>query len=246
MEPKVLVAIPTYEKERYALVPLLQGLQKQHFQNFDILFVDNSDDKKYQEILYQALDKAFPKKNYKVLHITTEKGRFKRILASRVVIREHFLNHKDYTHLFMLDSDIILPKSALGRLLASGNDICTGIYLNSVQTGEKELKILPCIFVDKKEGARRVDMIEVLKNERIDIGAAGLGCTLASRKVMEQASFGLTKKGAGEDITFYRSAVEAGVYPEAITSVKCLHLHFPLGDNRNRLFDPTRYKLKKE
>lgn len=242
---RILVAIVTYVRDRYALVPVLQGLQKQRFQDFDVLVIDNSRTGGYDALLRQALEAAFPDKETKVIHVDSGSGRFERIRDCRNRAREEFLASDDHTHLFFLDSDILLPRNALARLLEAETDLTSGVYLNAFEIeGKKELR--PCLYIDQGEGKARIARIsEVLKNDMLEIGAAGMGCTLASRNAVETTEFRLNPSGTGEDIMFYRDVAERlETRPVAITDVKCLHMHWPFGDQRNKMYDLSRYKLQ--
>ncbi|MBR9700476.1 hypothetical protein GOV11_01265 [Candidatus Woesearchaeota archaeon] len=237
---RVLVGIPTYRKERYALVPLLQGLQKQSFKAFDILVVDNSEDKEYVKLLERALSSSFPKKRTTILHIVPDE-RYSNILRSREAIRDYFLEHKEYTELFFLDSDVIIPTNAIAKLLAVKQEVVTGVYLNTMQLGEN-LELRPCIYRDiDGKTASPYRIRDVLKHKTLPVGAAGLGCTLVTRNIVEKVKFRRVK--GTEDVPFYRDAIKHGAMPTAVCAVKCLHLHFPWGDPRNKPFNMAGYKL---
>ncbi len=236
----LLVAVVTYDGEEYALDAMLDALKAQTYQDFDVLFVDNSASDWYEKRLGQALEQRFPGR-WTVLRAAGQ-GRFDRILKSRERAREFFLENP-YSQVLFVDSDIILPPEAVMTFLQSGEELATGIYLNVFSQGG-EPAIRPCVFIDVQGGARHASLQEVLREERLVIGAAGLGCTFASRRVVEACPFRLNSRGTGEDIMFYRDAVALGVVPVALSSIKCLHLHFPVGDARNRRFDAARYRVR--
>ena len=71
----------------------------------------------------------------------------------------------------------------------------------------------------------------------IEIGAAGLGCSLVSREVLKQVDIGVFASGTGEDVKFYVDAREKGFGAWADTSVRCTHRPFPLADKRAVLFE---------
>ncbi|RME31984.1 glycosyltransferase family 2 protein [Candidatus Woesearchaeota archaeon] len=235
----ILVASVTYDGEEYALDTMLDALKAQTHPDFDVLFVDNSASDWYQRRLEQALERRFPGR-WTVLRARGE-GRFGRILASRKAARDFVLENK-YQSVLFVDSDVIIPPETLTTFLQSGAELATGVYLN-VFSQQGSPRIQPCIFIDVNGKARRATLREVLENECLSIGAAGLGCTFVARRIIEACPFRLNARGAGEDILFYRDAVAQGAKPVALTSIRCLHMHFPAGDPRNKRFDAARYRL---
>ncbi len=238
----VLVAIVTYEREKEYLIPLLEALQAQSVQHFDLLFVDNSTGTDYTAHLKETLPSFFPPDRWHVLHIKAGNERFQRILKSRAAARAFFLE-REYDHLWWLDSDVIPPNDALEQLLATRAELVTGIYLVGKEVNGKDAIVPPILLDIDGEHARQALLPDVLREERIPVGAAGLGCTLAARSVVEQVALRLNPHGTGEDIMFYRDAAALGVQPLACCTVRCQHLTYPLGDPRNARFDAARYKL---
>jgi len=234
---KVLIGIPTYKDEAYALATLVAALRAQTVQ-CDILIADNTPDTSYEK----TLEEAFSNMPVKIIRVLGE-NKSDRILKSRLAIRDFFLQG-DYTHIFMLDSDVILPKDAVEQLLTQNKPLVTGIYLNTFVENNKPL-VAPCILIDiDGEHARQGAAVEVLSNKILAIGAAGLGCTLATRNVMQKISFRLNTRNTGEDILFYRDAIKKGFSALAVCTVQCLHMHYPVGDRRNNRFDLARYRLE--
>lgn len=234
----LLVASITYDGEEYALDAMLDALKAQTFTDFDLLFVDNSASDWYQKRLEQALEKRFPRR-WTVLRAGGS-GRFERILASRQAVRNFALDGP-YQQVLMVDSDIILPPESVMSFVQADEALASGVYLNLFSRGG-EPRVAPCLFVDVGGKARHATLQEVLNTERLSIGAARLGCTFVARDLLEACPFRLNPRGAGEDIMFYRDAVAQGASPVALTSVRCLHLHFPVGDPRNKRFDAARYR----
>lgn len=239
--PRLLVAIVTYDGERFALDALLDALLAQSFQDFDILVVDNTVGADYVAVLRGALAARFPAARWRVDHVAAGADRFRRILLCREAARQAFLADERHSHLFFLDSDVILPPHAFGSLLALDRPLVTGVYLVGSQLRDA---VEPVLLLDLGDGnARQATIAEVLAAELLPIGAAGLGCALVRRDVVAAVPFRLNERGCGEDICFFRDAVALGVAPVACCSVRCLHLHFPVGDSRNGPYDLARYRL---
>lgn len=232
---KLLIATITYDGEANAREAFLDALAPQG--KHDVLIVDNSDDEQYQGVLRRAVSRF--KGRARVEHLNAD-GRFTKILASRQLVRERFLAGR-YTHLLMVDSDVILPRNAVEEF--GTRTLATGIYLNAFEV-EGRPSIRPCLFIDVDGRARHVTVAEVLRSRELRIGAAGLGCTFAAREVLEAVSFRLNRHGTGEDIMFYRDALAAGYPAVALTQIRCAHMHFAQGDPRNRPFDMERYRLE--
>lgn len=232
---RLLIATITYEGEAHARAPFLDALKAQG--THDLLIVDNSDNDAYLERLRLAV-RDFGARA-RVEHVVAS-GRFGKILTSRQRVRQRFLEGK-YTHLLMVDSDVIIPNDAV--TLFGKRTLATGIYLNTFNIAGKP-SIRPCLFIDIDGRARHASVAEVLSQEELPIGAAGLGCTFVAREVLEAVAFRTNAHGTGEDIMFYRDAYAAGFPAVAVTSIKCAHLHFPLGDPRNHPFDFVRYRLE--
>ncbi len=244
---RVLVAIVTYDGEEPYLDTLLAALAAQTCQAFDLLFIDNSIAEAYAATLREALAARFPGR-FSVERVAAGGERFERILRSRRRAREAFLE-RDHRYLWWLDSDVIPPPEALARLreaLAAEPDrgLVTGCYLVGKEAAGRPT-LLPPILLDLGGGAARQATIgHLLGQERLEIGAAGLGCTLATRAVLEGVPLRLNRHGTGEDILFYRDAVAQGARPLALCGVRCQHLHFPPGDARNDPYDLRRYRLE--
>lgn len=214
-----MLAIITYQAERHALPRLAAAVRDTN----NVLIVNNGDPAYSDELAH-----AFP--SARVLSLPGT-DRMSRILASRQRAREEFLKGND-SFLWMLDSDVIPPKDALEQLQLIDADLVSGVYLMVTASG----KVRPCLYVDHENGARQLSVDEARAGSSISIGAAGLGCTLASRKVMESVKFRLNARGNGEDIMFYRDAISQGFTAKACLDVQCLHMQFPEGDERNKLY----------
>jgi len=87
------------------------------------------------------------------------------------------------------------------------------------------------LFKDLGNGECQLFTYEgVAKPEIIEVGAAGLGCSLIKRKVLEQVE--LTG-----DMQFYVEARAKGFTASANTMVKCMRRPYPITDPRSQAFD---------
>lgn len=142
------------------------------------------------------------------------------------------LQNTDCTHLFFLDSDVIIPPYGLMRLLRRDLDIVTGIYTmksppyvplaimrpENITTGEK---IYNYYF----------RLGENVLNKLIPCDATGAGCLLIKREVLLKMGppwFQVTPmerglSAIGEDLYFFDKAKEHGYQLYADLSIHCDH-----------------------
>jgi GT2 family glycosyltransferase len=227
---KVLIGIVTYGKQRYCLDEFLKCLGWQTVKA-DVLFVVNNGESAYATLIrskgFNAVEDPKPANT-----------RIEKILNGRRYIREYALKN-DYDFLLCLDSDVLIHPRALEALLKTTGDVVAGIYLNTFVLDGKPV-IAPVLFKDLGGGQCQLYTYEGAAVQRvIEIGAAGLGCTLISRKVLEAVdfrAFGNSQTG-GEDMAFFVDARAEGFKTVANTFVKCLHRPYPRDDPRAKLFE---------
>lgn len=240
---RVLVAAVTFDKHSFCLDNFMESLKAQDFKDFDILFVDNS--KSADAVKYEERLKATGAVVLKDPAVFDHK--IKVITNGRKIVRRYFLDHKEYDHLFFVDTDVLLPSFALSRMLNHKKDIISGVVLTNMKVGDEKI-IAPCVYdfnKDEPDTVRVIDISEVLPDRLMKIYTAGFGCALISRKVLEKVDIDYNPKSmAGEDVMFFVNAGKLGFEIFADTSVKCEHVLFPVSDRRNDLFRFDRY-LKK-
>jgi len=230
---KILIGIVTYGKQRYCLDEFLESLKAQSIKA-DVLFVVNNGEDAYTKLInskgFRAEEDPKPAAT-----------RIDKILNGRRHLRKHALNN-GYDYIFFVDSDIMLPPRALEYLLATKTDVVTGVYLNVFEMGGKKV-IAPVVFKDLGGGNAQLYTYEGIAPPKvIDIGAAGLGCTLATREVLEAIEFRTFGKSAtgGEDMAFYVDAREKGFKTMVNTFVKAIHRPYPKEDPRAKAFEWTK------
>lgn len=163
---------------------------------------------------------------------------------------QEFLGMKDATHLFLTESDMILPKDAIVNLLKLDKDAASGIYFLRGGQGT------PCLFMPAKAthannpyGHTQVTAFP--EDKPFKIGCPGLGCVLIKRKVFETLKppwFDLKEsddkgRGWGSDMYFYYHLRQAGFECWVAPSVKCDQIEYTVWsyrDYKKRLeTDPT-------
>lgn len=129
---------------------------------------------------------------------------------------------KNYDYLFSVDSDIVLPKDALVKMLAADKDIISGLYIQRIPNTHT-LEIY-------REG-KNVP-IEQLGNGVVEIDACGFGCCLIKGGVFRKMVYPhFVYKSAidhrntvSEDVYFCSKAKGAGFKVWADTSIQCAHI----------------------
>ncbi|MBW2964163.1 hypothetical protein KY363_01770, partial [Candidatus Woesearchaeota archaeon] len=222
---KIFIASIVLDEHEAFLEPFWKAVQAQEFREFEVLFVDCSSRESMSSFLQKTgakIDKGTTTTRTRELMVLARKGIVNRFLKSGC------------SHLLFLDPDILLPDKALSRLLFHDKDIVSGTYLFNAKVGEK-FDISPCLYsFAGNDSVRLMERREVLENRLVEIACAGLGCTLASRRVIDTLGSGAFGKGSlGDDIAFFVNARDAGFYSYADTSVKCNRLVKPESDRTN-------------
>ena len=114
------------------------------------------------------------------------------------ILREEFLKG-DYTHLFILESDVFIEKDTVERLLEMDSDVANFTYLMKLQRFD-EYSL--CVQTTKDNRARMitpeagrklinqgiVELGKTMLDDRL-ITHTGYGCTMVRRKVLEAIEF---------------------------------------------------------
>jgi len=228
--PKVLIGVITHGKHRYCLDEFLESLKNQAMKA-DVLFVVNHGESAYTSLIKS---KGFDA----VENPEAKESRIDKIVSARNYLRRYALEN-DYDYVLFADSDVILPPHAVNMLVATKGDVISGAYLSAFNLGGKNV-IAPVLFKDLGDGQCQLFTYEGAAVPQVmEVGAAGLGCTLVKRKVLEQVefrSFGNSQTG-GEDMAFYVDARAKGFQTHANTLVQCTHRPFPKDDPRARAFE---------
>ena len=132
----------------------------------------------------------------------------------------------NYNYVLMVDSDIIIPETALDYLLENPVDICTGFFPRK-NTNIKELELFK---LGTKDYINRFMYDEIQSNERIEIKGCGFGCILINVNVLKNLKYPWFKyvvydSGAflSEDLYFCTEARNAGYKIYADPRVRCGH-----------------------
>ena len=131
---------------------------------------------------------------------------------------------KNYDYLFCVDSDIVLPRDALCKMVFEQVDIVSGIYVQRLPG------FIPEVY---KTDYTRYDISDLLQSDRlIEIGASGFGCILINSDVLNKMEYPhFVYKPAldhnntfSEDLYFCKKARELGYKIWCNTTIQCDHI----------------------
>lgn len=222
MADKILIGVTLHDSKKYIIERFMKNLLELDLElNTDFIFVDNSKEKDFADFLSK---KYFQKIIRNPVWLKTSR---ERQCYSLNLIREEFLKG-DYTHLFLLECDLIPPIHIIKTLLDHDKDSCAAVYL--LYPKEKGITCLTIneyiannnifanVFVNK--GFIDGDLKEV-------INGCGIGCVLIKRKMLEKVKFRSTSYHA--DTYFWPDARSYGFKPFVDTSQIIRHYPRPFG-----------------
>jgi glycosyltransferase involved in cell wall biosynthesis len=135
---------------------------------------------------------------------------------------------KRYDYLFCVDSDIVLPKDSLQKMLAHKKDIVTGVYIQR----KPGTHVLEIYNENDNGGFSNIPFENIKDTSLIEIGACGFGCVLIDSKVLNTMNYphflyksALNHKDTfSEDLYFCKKARDLGFKTYCDTTIKCDHL----------------------
>jgi len=198
MKASVLIGTPTYDKDKIFFEDYSNAIKKQDH-SYDLLIVDNSEKDDYFNELKE--------KDINVIKIPKTELKHDTVLRSREAIVKKFLEG-NYTHLFWVDSDVIIPPKALSTLLEANKDIISGVYLSPFNYPQFSL-IHPVAYklTHKEELRHPLQSREIKINEIKELHSVGFGCCLIKREVLEKIKLRrIPNTTSTEDILFCSDA----------------------------------------
>jgi hypothetical protein len=204
---KILIAIPTYRGKDYCWIRFFANMKALYPANhqIDYVVVDNSKDPYYVQYLRSFGIHALR---------TPPQGRTQHTLANtHNLLREYFLKG-DYDYMFHLESDLFPPTMSLVQLLEIGAPVACGLYYLN-----KGLRNSLCLFkhfqIGIESGWQEVDtkyMAHFLTGKPERIYAAGIGCALIRRDVLESIKFRwVENSNYHPDMFFYEDCHNQGI-----------------------------------
>jgi len=197
--------------------------------NFDIIFVASK--KNYQYLLQLEKTKFKLLKNHE-----TSENELEQAVSNRNLLRDHALKEK-YDYVLFLDSDILMQKDTLTRLLEKDKDIITAAYLNVLRYQEQQIVAPPFYKIVEGEylSLLRPEVLE--KPMMMELGAAALSCCMVKKEVLERLTFRKPFRALSESASFFEDALQKLGYKAWVdTDIKCTRQPYPEGDERNAVF----------
>lgn len=211
---KVLVGCPTSDLKAYCLKEYVNAVKNLVYKNYDILIVDNSKS--------QAYSKKIRSMGINVVKDNHFDNARERIVNSRNILRQHAI--KNYDYFLSLEQDVIPPKDVIERMLKHNEKIVTGVYF-TYKTENENKNIIPLLWVKESGIVRNLSEEEAMQKKVIEVEAAGLGCMLIAKEVLEKVKFRYEKESNSfDDMWFCKDAHEKGYKIIADTGIKCKHL----------------------
>lgn len=213
---KIFVGIVTNtERKGYCREALINNIQSQEGGNFElVVFMADNAKNNYKDLYPEWINYAhlpLPERDHSIREVLAEQ---------RNMLRKQFLKMKEFDYFMSWESDVILPKRSIARLLENIQmpkiDVITAINIHH-KGEDSNLPIAITAEGAKLEGtARQVDWDDVLKaheeNEgMMKIAGSGVGCSLIKREVLEKVRFRVElDKGAFDDMFFSKDVNKEG------------------------------------
>jgi len=220
---KVLVGTPHYEGKNYCLDNYVNAVKTLTYHNYDVLVVDNSQDRKNV--------KKIKKMGVPAVHIKRKNKSTREVLAeSHNYLREAAIKG-GYDFLLHLESDIIPPANVIERLLSHQLPVVSGSYF--VGFGDERHLMVQEIEPQKTGVRQTINLIygndrKYFDGKLHEVYACGLGVTLIHREILEKFPFRYIKGlDIHPDSFFAHDLNKNGKKQYLDTSILCEH------DNRD-------------
>ena len=230
MLPKVLVFTAIYEGKDYCLQRFLRHAKALTYPNMRHIFVDNSKDKNYFIKLKRlGLD---------VYHV--ERGNNSReALARAQMFARQIAIDQGYDYLFSLESDLMIPKDIIQRLMMHTKPVVTALY----HIGTKDIRV-PCItmpYFDEKISAFGTKLLprdqwSEYENKGLkQVQAGGFGTCLITRNIFTKFRFTYDQRFTGHsDIYFFNQCFNNKIPVYVDTDIICEHENSDWNDVKDK------------
>lgn len=143
------------------------------------------------------------------------------IVAAYVRLRAIFLAG-DWTHLWIVEDDLIVPPDALDKLLAVGSDIAYAPYC--FRRGTPVVNIMRVSTTGPMTDQPAEWKRDFKAGRVVECTGLGFGCTLIQRHVIERFEMHSRSGGGDADTCLAQDAAAAGMTQRADLSVVCGHM----------------------
>ena len=214
MNPKILVGVCTYSGKEYILERFIDRIKNLTYDNYDILFVDNSKDDDYFNKI-----KSF---GVPVIKSKWNEQSKIRLTNAQNLLRQEVLD-KGYDYLFNLEQDLIPPVDIIEKLLEHKKEVISGWYYITQSPR-------PCLsqtwqLIDMQFALRPPLMTAMAKERLMKCFLGSFGCSLIHRSVLEKIKFKVYRIFTQHaDTWFYFDCDKLGI--EVWTDTDLLIPHF--------------------
>jgi hypothetical protein len=135
---------------------------------------------------------------------------------------------KRYDYLLSVDSDIVLPKDSLKKMIEADKDIVTGLYIQRIPNTHT----LEVYMVTPNGGMTNIP-IELLSIHKglVEVAGCGFGCVLIKSEVFRKMEYPhfyyqsavINQNRITEDVYFCKKARDLGFTVWVDTTIKCDH-----------------------
>lgn len=221
--PKVLVGVVTYEGKDYIWNKFSSNLKNLSYPNHDILFVDNTKNKRYT--------KKINKEGFECIHVKRGETSRESQADSLNVIRKRFIDG-GYDYLMLIESDLIPPKDIIERLMSHNKLVVGCIYLIGYDYSDSQPP-RPCLFSARKDKNGKSETYNVPRGfdyfgkGLTKIHGCGFGTTLIHKNIINKFKFWYYLEGTVKhsDVLFYMDLHNNGYSAYVDTNIIIPHFN---------------------
>lgn len=212
--PRILIGTPTFGYHEHCIDEFVAALELQSERCFDYVLVDNSPTLAY---VNELRAKGLPVIRAPYHHRMRERTTVARNLIREIVLRGA------YSHLLFLDQDVMLPPHGLARLLQHSLPVVSGIYCKD-EDGERYAMVVLPDWQTRPGGIKVTPLILLEGRGLVEIEAAGFGCLLIERRLVEKLPFRYDLAvNMGTDLTFCADVRSLGCPIYCDSQLRCEH-----------------------
>lgn len=217
MNPKVLIVTCTISWKMYCWSEFVRQVVRQTFKEFDWLIIDNSETEENARMIakYMQGQTVF---NYEVQHLKPDSHPIKIRMADYLNIARQKVLDGEYSHLLVLEQDIMMPLDCIERLIKHNVPVVCALYHYNTN-GEPDYPITNdnYLLMEYKSGHN----IRQLEPKLLPTEGTPTGCLLIKREVLEKIKFRPDDQGGFPDCSFGRDTKDFKKFIDL--SLECRH-----------------------
>ena len=190
---KVLIVTVTYQGKDYCWSLFHQAVKKIKYSNYHHLIVVNGGNDEYVKVLKKRGVK-------RILFVPMGRNTMEDINNSYLAAREYFLKG-DYDYFVSLESDLIVKKDIISRLLQRRELVMAAPYYTG--TEDNKFLLIERFYDDGIKVINSNESKKLLGKGVIKIDGTGLGCIMIHRVVIEKIPFRIKKRELVHNDTFF-------------------------------------------